>query len=463
MTVTLHFQSTGTVPGNAQPVRMLGGSLTVGRSDQNDLVLPDPDKIVSGRHCAIEDHDGNIVVIDLSTNGTFLNYGKIALGATPTPINDGDILSIGPYELLVEIPVQASKGMPDDLPPLEDAPVGTGDAAMASGVADLLDGPGGGDDFLDDLLGGPVAKGPAGVVRDQLGDDGLMPPLGEEDGDPINPAIPEDIDLGPSHSSHSSALSDVISTPGPATSAIPDDWDLDVERGGAADDPFAEPDPEQLAAQIPEGTITPSTPKQALTRASPEDAGAARSFLKSLGASDLNVTDQELEPALSRLGHVLRVMIHGVREILMTRASIKSEFRINQTVISAGGNNPLKFSVSPEQAVEALVRPTTKGYLDPTEAAEQAMRDIKAHEVAMMTGMQAALKGVLARLEPDELAKVIEADSSIASLLTNKKARYWDTFERKYQEIADQAENDFHDLFSKEFARAYQEQLERLK
>jgi type VI secretion system protein ImpI/type VI secretion system protein len=32
-----------------------------------------------------------------------------------------------------------------------------------------------------------------------------------------------------------------------------------------------------------------------------------------------------------------------------------------------------------------------------------------------------------------------------------------------YTEISDQAENDFHELFAKEFARAYQDQLDRLK
>jgi type VI secretion system protein ImpI/type VI secretion system protein len=32
-----------------------------------------------------------------------------------------------------------------------------------------------------------------------------------------------------------------------------------------------------------------------------------------------------------------------------------------------------------------------------------------------------------------------------------------------YAQISDQAEKDFHDLFSREFAREYQAQLERLK
>jgi type VI secretion system protein ImpI/type VI secretion system protein len=152
-----------------------------------------------------------------------------------------------------------------------------------------------------------------------------------------------------------------------------------------------------------------------------------------------------------------------LREILMTRTSIKSEFRIEQTMIGAGGNNPLKFSISPEQAVEAMVRPATKGYLSPETAAEQALDDIKAHEVAMVTGMEAALRGVLARLDPEVLAGKIETSGAFGSLLRGKKARYWEVYEKIYAEIADQAENDFHDLFSREFARAYKEQLDKLK
>ena len=85
MAVTLKFQSSGMVPGDGRPVVMRGGSLTVGRGPANDLVLPDPDRMLSKNHFVIEDHNGNIVIVDLSTNGTFLNYSKIPLGRTPTP------------------------------------------------------------------------------------------------------------------------------------------------------------------------------------------------------------------------------------------------------------------------------------------------------------------------------------------------------------------------------------------
>ena len=132
-------------------------------------------------------------------------------------------------------------------------------------------------------------------------------------------------------------------------------------------------------------------------------------------------------------------------------------------MLQLGGNNPLKFSVSPEQAIEAMVLPTPRGYLEATEAAQQALKDIKAHEVAMLTGMEAALKGILKKLDPAVLEEKISSDKSLTGMLKSRKARYWEIYESMYTEISDQAENDFQELFAKEFARAYQEQLDKLK
>lgn len=50
MGVTLKFQNSGAMPGNAAPVAMLGPSLTIGRGDSNDMVLPDPDQLLSLIH-----------------------------------------------------------------------------------------------------------------------------------------------------------------------------------------------------------------------------------------------------------------------------------------------------------------------------------------------------------------------------------------------------------------------------
>jgi type VI secretion system FHA domain protein len=221
------------------------------------------------------------------------------------------------------------------------------------------------------------------------------------------------------------------------------------------------PEPIAPAPQPADAPPTDQTAAAATSDASGDQITAA--FLEGLGAEEAALKGEDPATAMRRMGRVMHTLIAGLREILMTRTSIKSEFRIEQTMISAGGNNPLKFSITPEQAIETMLRPATKGYLSPETAAEEALQDIKAHEVAMVTGMEAALKGVLGRLDPKALEAQIEDKGGLGGILRGKKARYWDVYEQLYAEISDQAENDFHDLFSREFARAYKAQLDRLK
>ncbi|WP_417701374.1 type VI secretion system-associated FHA domain protein TagH [Pseudophaeobacter sp.] len=480
MAVTLKFQNSGAMPGDAAPVSMLGPSLTIGRGASNDLVLPDPDQLLSRNHCAIEDHNGNVVVVDLSANGTFLNYSKIPLGRTPTPLNTGDVLCIGNYELLVEIhSASAMDSIPD---PLADAPVSHGVASNAPDPLALLDEAGPAGDFLDDLLGESGPTGPSQLNPVDPIDD-LLPPLGEEE-DPFF-QTPKDgrEGTGASLPSHSPSAADSFAAPSVQSSTIPDDWDEDFLSGiGPADTPETAPAPPtppappaaaSPAAPVPEATpddvgLTPASPPSAISEPvaaseQPATSDVVPAFLLGLGVAEDALGNEDPAKALGRMGRVLQTLVTGLREILMTRTSIKSEFRIEQTMISAGGNNPLKFSITPDQAIEAMLKPATKGYLSPETAAEEALKDIKAHEVAMVTGMEAALKGVLTRLDPKALEAQIEDKGGLGGLLRGKKARYWDVYERLFSEISDQAENDFHDLFSREFARAYKAQLDKLK
>ena len=74
-----------------------------------------------------------------------------------------------------------------------------------------------------------------------------------------------------------------------------------------------------------------------------------------------------------------------------------------------------------------------------------------------------ALVTGLARLDPKALTQKIEAKGGGSGFLKNRKAQYWETYEAMYAEISDQAENDFNELFAREFAKAYKDQLARLK
>ncbi len=445
------------MPNGMTSIPLVNGAISLGRADGNDVVLPDPDRTISSRHCIIEERGNDYVVMDISTNGTFLNYMPQPLGPTPSPLNHGDTIVIGGFEFRVEISAAlgapaidpyanlAAPVMDDILAPLP--PEGEEPAGFVGGLDEAGAATG---DAISALLGDGPAVGPDAS--------GLAAPAPEP-----APLIPEDEDIfGPggdpfdgmetSAPDHGASAQDYFAAPPSQAGAgalIPDDWDVSEPEPMAAPAPPPQPAPApQAAAPVP-----------APAPSAPVSGDAARAFLAAAKAGE-DLSDADLVAAMARTGAAYRVMVEGLRDVLMTRASIKSEFRLGQTMISPDGNNPIKFSVSGDQAVEAMVKPNMPGYLEAEKAATEAVNDIKAHEVAMMTGMQAAIKALLERFDPARLSEKIEAKKS---LFGGGKAKRWDVFEKMYGEIASEAEDDFQALFGKAFAKAYEEQLRKLR
>lgn len=78
------------------------GSLTIGRSERCDIHLPCSELNVSRRHARIDWNDADIVLTDLSTNGTFINDADSAIGhERPQRIAHGDNIKLGDYRLMV--------------------------------------------------------------------------------------------------------------------------------------------------------------------------------------------------------------------------------------------------------------------------------------------------------------------------------------------------------------------------
>ena len=211
-------------------------------------------------------------------------------------------------------------------------------------------------------------------------------------------------------------------------------------------------------------TVAPSqaaAPSQTIPAAAPTgtDARAAlHAFLEGAGIADAKIDDSNPEAALRAAGEVFKAMTEGLREVLISRAAIKSEMRIEATMISAGGNNALKFSVAPEDAVVAMLTPKRRGYMAPLAAAREAVADIKDHEIAVMAGVQTALMHLLKRFDPDELEKRLGIGGLSAVLPGARKSRYWDSFRQIYGDITREAEDDFQAVFGRNFAKAYTEQ-----
>jgi type VI secretion system FHA domain protein len=90
-------------PSGADTVRRLdGGQLSIGRGNDNDWVLPDPERVLSRQHCLIKGEGETFVLIDRSSYGVFLNDAAEPVGSgNSIPLQDGDRIRLGDYEIEV--------------------------------------------------------------------------------------------------------------------------------------------------------------------------------------------------------------------------------------------------------------------------------------------------------------------------------------------------------------------------
>src|SRR5450755_1968328 len=91
-----------------------GGS--IGRATDNEWILPDPERYLSGKHARVDFRAGAYILVDTSSNGTYVNGAQVPLGKYHDyPLKDGDYVRLGEYELLVSI------DQSNDFPPEESA------------------------------------------------------------------------------------------------------------------------------------------------------------------------------------------------------------------------------------------------------------------------------------------------------------------------------------------------------
>jgi type VI secretion system protein ImpI len=82
-----------------------GGS--IGRGEDNDWILEDPDSLLSSRHAIVRANKGTFLIVDVSTNGTGLNNpDSLVPHGHGVPLSEGDRLFLGDFEILVQVIAQ---------------------------------------------------------------------------------------------------------------------------------------------------------------------------------------------------------------------------------------------------------------------------------------------------------------------------------------------------------------------
>jgi type VI secretion system protein ImpI/type VI secretion system protein len=490
MTLTLNvLRCPDAVPPETK--RLTGGELRIGRGADNDWIMPDPERMLSKKHCVIAYRNGGWAVADTSTNGTFLNRESEPIGQGQIrELADGDRLRFGAYEIEVQIAAEQAYG-------------GFGGGGFAGKPGSPFDDP-----FGDDVFA-PKAPPPDRFTASAFGEDPLFggPPPQQSVTmpnryDPLAPASDDDFFSAPTQPDHSSAFSDAFKPPLPAPKLIPDDdWDLGFPAQPAAATPppppappLASPVAPPVAAFAPPiqnfapapAPVIPAAPAAtpfdeadfpaaampparvqppALPAPMPASVPAPDSedlFAAFLAGAGITGTRPEHPADVMRaLGAAFRASVAGIRQALIARASIKGEFRIEQTMIRARGNNPLKFSADDDDALGALLGLGRRVDMKPDAAIADALRDMRLHELATMVAMQNAVRALMTQLDPAKLRA--EAEAAGRTLLpAQKKARAFEGYEKLYEGLSRALVDDFDSVFGQSFARAYEDALREI-
>jgi type VI secretion system FHA domain protein len=163
-------------------------------------------------------------------------------------------------------------------------------------------------------------------------------------------------------------------------------------------------------------------------------------------------------PELTQMFHIA---VDAMMDVLRARAELKNSFRLPATLIQRSENNPLKFAPTAQDAVNKLFAPPGSGFLSGNAALNDAAEDIRNHQMAMLSGVRSAFQSVLAHFDPARIEQ--ETEGSTRRLALGGRPRHWERYKEQFDALTRNPDECFRRLFGDEFARAYEEQLARLK
>ncbi len=387
---------------------------TIGRATDNDWILPDPERYLSGKHARIDFRAGAYVLVDTSSNGTYINGAQIPLGKFHDySLKEGDYVRLGEYELLVSIDKS------NDFPPEEGAIVAYDGQSPSTAVKKSTANDLGADLDLSQLL----------EPSDILSNSAAMTDSGVRSRDAYGQSFNSRRQPTPAPGAKTEA--DSAATPWHMMTRP-----LKVEGGADAENP-------------------PRTPGPALYEGD-FDVGLA-AFCRGAGIDPRNLSGEARSGALQLAGQLLREAVLGLMDLNQSRNDFRNRFRITPPAAD-GAESPLNFSKGVDEALIRLLT-TLSTRAGSVEAVRDNFRELKAHNTASLAAMRAGFEEFLGRVSPAELEERFERATKRGVFKTQNKSRYWDLYTEMFAGLSQRPADGFPHLFTEAFAKTFEAKL----
>jgi type VI secretion system protein ImpI len=535
----------------------------IGRHEHLDWSLPDPQRVISGKHCEVRYEGDRFVLYDVSTNGTFLNGSQTRMDKAHV-LRSGDRLMIGDYIIVVSLEAAAGPGQPvfgaapaaepgaggwNAAPPASSVlapawpepsaqsspaqapypsepsagPWAAPDSGMEGRHAPPSSAPGIGtpaDDIwsqqghgwgsADPALYDPAARQPEReAVRpaqadpldhlaqqphlqpDPIAPPPVAPPVSGQPGAVAEtpfPPLGEDATGGtgepmfqmpdletPPQELGAVAPADTAASGDPAPLPFPEphNWgtppDMEPEPPSPAPEAAEPPAPaavpqktvaaaEEPVTQVPPPVAAPAPAAPAEPAAAPASGSNAdfiTAFAEGAGIPVEALKGRDQEEFARELGTILQGITGDLMSLLQARSQVKAMTRnVNRTLIKRSGNNALKFSPTPQVALQTMLSHGAEesGYLPISKAMSEAFKDIQKHHVWTYAAMQKAA----ARFEETLSPKAIETEVP-KSTFGGQKAKAWDRLQERWTSLTTSYDDGLVGVFTQYFTESYEE------
>jgi type VI secretion system protein len=403
---------------------------TIGRAPDNDWVLPDPRRIVSGHHCEIEYRGGSYWLRDTSTNGVYVNESEDPVSANgPLELQDGDRLRMGDYELIVSVDARF-----DFLPA----------ASEEHSAAKHLDAGLGADLDVESLFSRPDPD-PSGSlpVRSAFG---LKVPREQRLAQP--PAAQVDRTPPPRAELPGSSPSAGASPATDSPDAPPPDWALStraITRRELAD-AMARRQSRIAARQ----QVQPFH-QQASTWS--DLNSTLQAFCRGAGIEPaaLSPEAQAMLPLIA--GQLLREAVVGLSDLTQARAKSTPA---SAAAAPPAGSNPLRTSSGVDEALLRLFESHGRVQGGPVDSLRDVLQEARDHEAAVRAGLRAGLEAILGQLSPDNVTGQFGPDGP-RSLAPGQDPtpKYWEYYSDLHRMLTQHAVDGLPHVFDEAFRQSY--------
>jgi type VI secretion system FHA domain protein len=396
---------------------------TIGRGTDNEWILPDPERYLSGKHARVDFRAGAYILVDTSSNGTYVNGAQVPLGKYHDyPLKDGDYVRLGEYELLVSI------DQTNDFPPEESAIVAYDGQSPSSAVKKSTANDLGADLDLSQLLepsGLSIADSGA-RPRDLYGQS--MPPV-------EHPTESADGGVTPWHMMTRPLKVDTPKVEAPRTSSV-------IENSPNPNLSRSMGNSQSLA--LYEGDF---------------DIGLA-AFCRGAGIEPRAVSPEARGAALQLAGQLLREAVLGLMDLNQGRNEFRNKFRIPAPSGDAA-ESALNLSKGVDEALVRLLT-TISTRAGSVEAIRDNFRELKAQNTAALSATRAAFEEFLGRVDPKELEQRFDRAGKRGVFGGQSKAKYWDLYAELFTGLAQRPADGFPHVFTETFAKAYETRMRAL-